>query len=109
MDGKSRAMRSVYQDVIAIVDSCGGPKRVADALSFTNYPVSIDAVRKWERYGIPSHHWRGLMVLNTKLTPWDLLLCNERCEMRPARIKKIRSLRGLREVRRPSGSRNSAR
>ena len=83
-------MRSTYSDVVSIVDSCGGARRIAEALSWGAYPVTPDAVRKWERYGIPSVHWRSLMGLNKRLKPWDFLLANEKCQMRPARLKKLR-------------------
>ena len=86
--------RSTPLDVVSIVDSCRGARRIADALALSEHPIGADAVRKWERFGIPSCHWRGLMKLNKRLNPWDFLLANEKCQLRPARERRLTVKKG---------------
>jgi hypothetical protein len=49
--------------VRSLIKSCGGPAKVADATRETAYPVTVEAVFKWYRNGIPEDHWPVVMAL----------------------------------------------
>lgn len=49
--------------VRSLIKSCGGPAKVADTTQETPYPVTVEAVFKWYRNGIPEDHWPVVMAL----------------------------------------------
>jgi predicted RNA polymerase sigma factor len=51
---------SYPRSISEIIRAAGGPARVADASSGE---VSVDAVYKWPKIGIPDRHWSFLMPL----------------------------------------------
>ena len=56
-----------------IINLCGGPKVVADALGLK------DGVRKWAQIGIPDRHWPKLIELSRgKLKPAAIYAANQR-------------------------------
>lgn len=49
--------------VRSLIKNCGGPAKVAEATQETAYPVTVEAVFKWYRNGIPEDHWPVVMAL----------------------------------------------
>lgn len=72
------------QSVKEIIRACGGVNRIAAA---AQWGLTIDAVHKWRRSGIPDWHWPLLMSL-CGITAAQLLDANEDARRR-ARLLKV--------------------
>jgi hypothetical protein len=58
--------------ITEIINTCGGPKAVADALGLK------DGVRKWAQIGIPDRHWAKLIDMSKgKLKPATIFAANQ--------------------------------
>lgn len=58
--------------ITEIINTCGGPKAVSDALGLK------DGVRKWAQIGIPDRHWAKLIEMSKgKLKPATIYEANQ--------------------------------
>lgn len=58
-----------------IVHDAGGPVAVAEATKKTDAPVSLDAVFKWYRNGVPDEHW-PLLIARSGRTAQEIFEAN---------------------------------
>ena len=58
-----------------ILDAAGGPTKIAEASEASDGAVSVEAVYKWPKIGIPDRHWPVIMGL-CDVTAAELLAAN---------------------------------
>jgi hypothetical protein len=65
--------------ITEIINTCGGPKAVSDALGLK------DGVRKWANIGIPDRHWAKLIEMSKgKLKPATIFAANQQARAEAA-------------------------
>lgn len=76
-----------------IVRSAGGPTEIARASLATQKPVTVDAVFKWYRNGIPDEHWKLIMTL-TRVSVETLFDANRELDPERVRVRRRRKRLG---------------
>lgn len=70
-------------DTHSIIVIAGGPAAIARASKASGCPVTVEAVAKWRRRGLPERHWNLLTTLSHgRVTIADLHEANEELRRR---------------------------
>lgn len=66
-----------------IIRAAGGARAVAQAMAEDGTDLTVWAVYRWSRHGIPDAHWRVIMRLAPGVTETHIYRANEMLRRRP--------------------------